>query len=73
MLIQIGLIGFLIVIGLSALSVKPEKSQEDEDANGDAPSTPKRGRTPRESEKLGTIATPAGRRSARIARTRKED
>ena len=35
------------------------------------PSTPKRSK--RGNEPLGTVTTPAGRRSARLARTRKED
>lgn len=73
------MIGFLIVIGLSAMSVYPETKKESDktdsanDDNGDAaPSTPKRKTRSDESQPLGTIETPAGRRSARIAR-RKED
>lgn len=59
------------------MSVRPESQQEDEDSDGSdgdgsAPSTPKR--TKRVNSKtLGTIETPLGRRSARIARRRKED
>jgi hypothetical protein len=59
------------------MMVYPETSQEKE-ANSSspakedvAPSTPKRTRGT--SKPLGTIETPAGRRSARIATRRKED
>ena len=72
---QLGLLGFLAVLGLSKLSAREAKVQIDE------PSTPKKksGVTTRSKsgtpieQKTGTIMTPAGRRSARIARTRKED
>jgi hypothetical protein len=62
------------------MSVYPETKKESDDKtdsanddNGDAaPSTPKRKMRSGGSQPLGTIETPAGRRSARIAR-RKED
>ena len=72
------MIGFLIVIALSGLSVRPSEKPSDQgddddgdDDKGKGPSTPRR--TPRVKKgTLGTIETPVGRRSARIAR-RKED
>ena len=76
-LLQVGLIGFLLVIGMSSLSAKALKEE-----SGSAPSTPRMS-APGTPEKLGTpvgkkvgsVMTPGGRRSARIAGNtrRKED
>lgn len=69
---KVGLLGFLVVIGLSSLSVKPVdvQSQRKSLESEAAPSTPKR--TPRKKNTTpsdqGTIITPAGRRSARLMR-----
>jgi hypothetical protein len=76
---QLGLLGFLAVLGLSKLSARNAKVQFDSDRTA-APSTPQKtpianrssSGTPLE-EKTGTVMTPAGRRSARIARTRRKE
>mmetsp|Transcript_13442 Transcript_13442/g.24129 ORF Transcript_13442/g.24129 Transcript_13442/m.24129 type:complete len:110 (+) Transcript_13442:110-439(+) len=78
--IVVGLLGFLLVLGLSKLSARsdPKAVQFDKKSSAAAPSTPmktptkKDGGTPIE-EKTGTVMTPAGRRSARIARTRRKE
>jgi hypothetical protein len=70
---QAGLIGFLLVLVVSRLSaVKDEKAVQFEGSpTKGAPGTPKEAGTPLES-KTGSVMTPGGRRSARLAR-RKED
>lgn len=79
LVVVIGLIGFLIVIGMSRMSaVKDEDKNvefESSSLSSPAPTTPKRStrKTTPLSKKEGSVQTPAGRRSARLARTRKED
>jgi hypothetical protein len=80
---QVALLGFLGVMGLSALSASGSKEKvavattaaaSATDGDEEPPSTPKR--TPRKKkageDPTGTVFTPSGRRSARIMR-RKED
>ena len=74
---QAGLLGFLIVIGFSRISAQKSPIEEEKTVQFDAPSTPvttrsKSGSTPLE-KKTGSVMTPGGRRSARLAKTRKED
>lgn len=75
---QVGLLFFLIVLGLSKLSAKPHEGKvqfDDKNASTTSanPSTPKKKRSGMESPK-GTMMTPGGRRSARLAKTpRKEE
>ena len=71
---KVALLGFLAVIGLSSMSTKKTKdtdSDDEGDDSDDQPRTPRRTPRKKESGPLGTIETPAGRRSARIRR-RKE-
>jgi hypothetical protein len=71
-LLQIGLIGFLIVIAMSTLSATKDSEKN---AQVDSPGTPQKGwpLSPIE-KKSGSVMTPGGRRSARIAKAaRKED
>ena len=69
---QIGIIGFLVVFGLSRLSTQPLTETKMVDLKSpvkDVPLTPQRAI---KSPALGTVFSPVGRRSARIA-SRKED
>mmetsp|Transcript_18077 Transcript_18077/g.23332 ORF Transcript_18077/g.23332 Transcript_18077/m.23332 type:complete len:89 (-) Transcript_18077:336-602(-) len=76
--VVVGLIGFLLVLLLSSFSVQELQTEDPLDTAGVtdgspvksvAPSTPTKMKSP-----LGTMQTPAGRRSARIDRkTRKEE
>jgi hypothetical protein len=59
------LLGFFIVIGLSSLSAKKDKIP-DVSAPESSPSTPIE-------KKTGSVMTPGGRRSARIAKTRRKE
>jgi hypothetical protein len=67
------LIGFFAVVGFSAVAVKKiptDKNEVDVDAEGedddDSPSTPKRKSKSNKNEVVGTVMTPAGRRSTRL-------
>jgi hypothetical protein len=61
------LLGFFIVIGLSSLSAKKDKSLTfDESVMEKSPGTPIE-------KKTGSVMTPGGRRSARIAKTRRKE
>lgn len=69
---QIGIVGFLVVFALSRLSTKPLTETKIVDLTSpvkNEPSTPQRAKM---SPALGTVFSPVGRRSARIA-SRKED
>ena len=74
-LLQVGLLGFLLVIGMSSLSARAVKEN-----SGSAPSTPQKGAlgTPEKggtpvAKKSGSVMTPGGRRSARIAKNRRKE
>ena len=73
---QAGLIGFLLVLAMSRISSKKDEKAVQFEASSATPSTPNS--TPRKSRgtpienKTGSVMTPGGRRSARLAR-RKED
>jgi hypothetical protein len=80
---QTALVAFLCVLGLSKLTTKPlagtanaKKATKKATAAAtvkDALKTPPRRTRPKEADSLGTMETPSGRRSARIASRRKED
>ncbi|KAG7337359.1 hypothetical protein IV203_034752 [Nitzschia inconspicua] len=80
LVIVIGLLGFLAVLGFSKLSAKSDSKLTSNNKkktvvpSSPAPSTPttRSSGTPLE-QKTGTVMTPAGRRSARIARTRRKE
>ena len=76
--LQLGVVGFLAVIGLSS-SKSAKKSTKKKKTTKKAPATPKRTPSKKEaaatrmaSKKAGSVETPAGRRSARIARKKVE-
>lgn len=82
-LLQVGLIGFFVVIGMSGLSAKkapvatPVKAKKKRTPSKSKKS-PKSPRSSRKTstpinKKTGSVQTPAGRRSARLAKRRKED
>ena len=79
-LLQVGLIGFFVVIGMSGLSAKkapvptPVKAKKKRTPSKSAksPRSPRKTSTPI-NKKTGSVQTPAGRRSARLAKRRKED
>ena len=81
---QIAIVGFLCVLGLSRLTTKPlagkagtknksSKKVATTTTTTNALKTPPRRTRPKEVDSLGTMDTPSGRRSARIASRRKED
>ncbi|KAL3941740.1 MAG: hypothetical protein SGBAC_003952 [Bacillariaceae sp.] len=79
--IAIGLIGFLIAIS-AILHSKSKQGKvkvafDTPSTSSDAPSTPtqspQEGTATPTDKKTGSIQTPAGRRSARLAKRRKED
>ena len=77
LLLQVGLIGFLVVIGLSRLSAKKDVEKNVQFAESGKISetpvkSPAKPLTPIE-KKSGSVMTPGGRRSARLAKRRKED
>ena len=75
------MIGFLFVIAMSRLSAKKETTVELEASADSTPvkKSPRKKRSTPLAKKTGTVMTPAGRRSARIAASstkkprRKED
>lgn len=70
---QVGLIGFLVVIGMSKMSAK-KTTEEEKTVQFETVSTPKNAGsgTPID-KKSGSIMTPGGRRSARIAKNRRKE
>jgi hypothetical protein len=70
-LLQVGLLGFLLVIGLSSLSAKAVK-EDSSSTPSTPPRTPEKGGTP-VAKKVGSVMTPGGRRSARIAKIRRKE
>ena len=68
---QIALVGFVVILVLSSVSVPkpkrvtPSKKDEDDDDNN-VPGTPSRKSTRSSTEVTGSIVTPMGRRSARL-------
>mmetsp|Transcript_28978 Transcript_28978/g.79490 ORF Transcript_28978/g.79490 Transcript_28978/m.79490 type:complete len:87 (+) Transcript_28978:123-383(+) len=74
LVVVVGLIGFVMVLVLSSLSVQEKPATAATTTDETAPSTPPKGADGKLSSPLGTLQTPAGRRSARLnRRTRKED
>ena len=72
--LQVGLIGFLIVIGLSSRSAKATEKEKavQFSATEPTPGTPNRPETPI-AMKVGSVMTPDGRRSARLAKNRRKE
>ena len=69
------MLGFFIVIGLSGISARKMSQPKSVSFTNDTsvpPSTPQKPGTPIH-KKTGTVMTPDGRRSARLARRRKEE
>eukprot|EP00522_Entomoneis_paludosa_P007518 CAMPEP_0172456998 /NCGR_PEP_ID=MMETSP1065-20121228/19198_1 /TAXON_ID=265537 /ORGANISM="Amphiprora paludosa, Strain CCMP125" /LENGTH=92 /DNA_ID=CAMNT_0013210401 /DNA_START=87 /DNA_END=365 /DNA_ORIENTATION=- len=79
LVVVVGLVGFLMVLYLSSISVQQGKGVPEAAATSETttpvPGTPtKAGKDGKLGSPLGTLQTPAGRRSARLNRkTRKED
>mmetsp|Transcript_297 Transcript_297/g.653 ORF Transcript_297/g.653 Transcript_297/m.653 type:complete len:88 (+) Transcript_297:80-343(+) len=73
--VAIGILGFLAVLGLSKVSAKPIDEKR---VTIQEPATPVKTRssggptTPLE-RKVGSVMTPDGRRSARLAKTRRKE
>jgi hypothetical protein len=72
---QVGLLGLLIAIGFVVQSNKNGEHKTttfEKSVDVSLPSTPTKTSTPL-NQKTGSVHTPAGRRSARLAKRRKED
>eukprot|EP00525_Craspedostauros_australis_P011625 CAMPEP_0198115972 /NCGR_PEP_ID=MMETSP1442-20131203/8744_1 /TAXON_ID= /ORGANISM="Craspedostauros australis, Strain CCMP3328" /LENGTH=84 /DNA_ID=CAMNT_0043773621 /DNA_START=198 /DNA_END=452 /DNA_ORIENTATION=- len=69
--VAIGLLGFLAVLALSKVSARPI-SQDGKKVTIQEPSSPRMPSTPIE-KKVGSVMTPVGRRSARLAKNRRKE
>ena len=69
---QVGLVGFLVVIGLSGLSAKSLEPSKTVTFSSPTKPAKSAGGTPI-NKKTGSVMTPEGRRSARIARQRRKE